>query len=288
MDNNQGNSQDKDANDNKIVHFPTREDRERLRKEKQKEETKNKKLADKERKERAQKEEQWRAQYRAEQAAKQSANLQGHLAGKEPFFNFGRIPVFTRIIFVTLFTVQIAVSFFLDAGQRLELFYTLGFVPGIYTGSAPWQLTALIAPVTSLFLHGGWMHLAFNLVMMLAMGVFFERLFGFRRTAVFFFTCGLAGNLFYFVFSPFSNDPVIGASGAISGLFAVTFLILQEQGALRGLGSKRGALPFILIWLVLIVGIGLIGPNTAWQAHLGGFLCGLGLFYARKKGFIRF
>lgn len=286
MSGRQDNGHNQDG-ENKIVHFPAREDRERLKKEKAREEKKAGQDRAKERKAQERQEEKWRKQYRAEQAVQQGAQVQDGLPGKQPFFNLGRIPFFTRLVIGAFVVVQILQTLFFDAGEKLRLFYTLGFVPGIYTGAEPWQMTGLISPVTSLFIHGGWMHLLFNIVMMLAMGVFFERLFGARRTALFFFVCGLAGDAFYFLFSPFSTEPVVGASGAISGLFAVTFLILHEQGALHGIGSKRGVLPFILIWMALIVGMGMIGPSVAWQAHLGGFLGGLSLFFAWKKGFVR-
>jgi len=274
--------------DDKIVPFPVREERGRINRQKAKVEKETKKREKKEKKDRSQKEEQWRAQYRAEQARKQSHMAQKHASGKQPFFNFDRIPLFTRLSVGSFLVIQLIVSLLLEPEDRLELFSTLGFVPGAFTGAAPLSALAFISPITSLFIHGGWMHLAFNLVMMLAMGVFFEKQFGFKRTALFFLACGLAGNLFYFLFSPSSIDPVIGASGAISGLFAAAILLMNEHGMLGQVAAKRGVFPFILIWLVLIILTGMISTSTAWQSHLGGFLGGLGLYHLWKKGFLRF
>ena len=170
----------------------------------------------------------------------------------------------------------------------MEIFSLLGFTPGQYTGAVPWDNAAWIAPLTSLFLHGSWMHIAFNLVMLLAMGTNFERNFGTRRTAIFYFASGLAGCLTCLAFSPSSAEPVIGASGAISGIFGVTFLMLNERGVL-GTGTFRKPLPFILLWIALIVGTGmLLGGNIAWQAHLGGFLGGLALFTLWRKQILKF
>jgi membrane associated rhomboid family serine protease len=122
--------------------------------------------------------------------------------------------------------------------------------------------------------------------MMLAMGMFMETVFGSRRMLVFFVFSGLCGALCYFIYAPFAVIPVVGASGSISGLFAVTILILHGQGRL-GI-EKKSALPLLLFWVALTIGIGLIGGGIAWQAHLGGFLGALGLFYALRKRWINF
>lgn len=132
------------------------------------------------------------------------------------------------------------------------------------------------------------MHLAINIVMALAMGVFFERQFGAKRAAIFFVLCGLAGNLAYLLLSPYSPTPVIGASGGISGLFAVAIMSMIERGLMGPEAQKRGPAPFILLWTCIIVGIGLISHDTSWQSHLGGFWSGLALFHFWKRGIIRF
>lgn len=271
---------EQDNDQNKIIRFP--ENRERAQRNREKEKTRKEALSEQKKRERQ--EEQWRIMYKNQ---KINIGPNGNTAQKAPFFNFSKIPAFTRLIVSTLILIQVGLTFLLNNTQKLEAFNNFGFTPGAFTGTAPFSALAWITPITSLFLHGSFMHLAFNIVMMLAMGMFFEKVFGFRRTAIFFFSCGLIGSLTYFILSPFSNIPVVGASGAISGILAVTFLLLNEQGSLGNTG-KRGALPFILIWLVIIVGTGLISTDTAWQAHLGGFLGGLGLFYLWRKGVINF
>lgn len=240
---------EKDKGD--IIKFPTLAERDRQRREK-------------ERQEKA-----WRKEYKK--------NTQ------VPFFNTAKIPPATRIFFAVFILVHLLSLFFLDDPGRYDLHLKAGFVPGVFTGESPWSWSALLTPLSYIFIHSGWMHVGFNGVMLLALGVFFEREFGTRRMVFFFFSCGLLGALFYFVLNPFSIVPVIGASGSISGLFAVTLLIMHERGLMGPMG-RRGPWPLIGIWLLLIVGMGVLGGgNVAWQAHLGGFLGGLLLLYLWRK-----
>lgn len=203
--------------------------------------------------------------------------------GPAPFFNFDRIPLFTRIIVLSFLIVQ-AVMTFLPNDLKIQIIYTFGFLPAYFTGvmkPMPWG--AVVSPITHIFIHGGWMHLAFNCVMALSLGMFFEREFGTRRTIIFFFACGLAGALFYFILNPFSTAPVIGASGSISGLFGALIMLLGKRG---GLGMRtRSPWPIVIFWVAFMVLAGLIGGGSlAWQAHVGGFLTGIGMLYLMQTG----
>lgn len=247
--------EDRDENGEKIVRFPTLAERDRLRKKQEKE---------------------WRAQYKADNRAK-----------SVPFMNIDRIPVFTRVTFVSFLLVHLCLFFFTDPASRLLMFYTFGFVPGYFTGVlVPVPLGAWISPITHIFIHGSWMHLFFNTVMALSLGMFFEREFGTRRTIFFFFTCGLAGALFYFTLNPFSNVPVIGASGSLSGYFGALIILMARRGTMGG--RPRSPWPLVGFWLVFMIGAGYISSaSLAWQAHVGGFLTGIGLLYLIEKGKLR-
>lgn len=247
--NGSGNGHDRDKRDN-IVHMPTLAERDRLRKEKEKQEKA------------------WRAQYKKQNSV--------------PFFNAGKIPLFTRIMIALFVAVHLPLYLLVDPVARYEIFTSWGFVPGAFTGKTPWAWHTLLTPLTHIFIHGSWMHLLLNGTMMLVMGMFTENVFGPRRMLFFFFVCGILGAAFYFLLNPFSAAPVIGASGGISGLFAMTFLLMRERGMMGPVG-RRGVWPFVLLWMAVIVGMGLLGGDIAWQAHLGGFLSGLGLFYLIKK-----
>ncbi|MGB4107948.1 MAG: rhomboid family intramembrane serine protease [Alphaproteobacteria bacterium] len=203
-----------------------------------------------------------------------------------PFFNFGRIPLFTRLVLLAFVAVQIGLTF---APQELQtqIVYTFGFVPAYFTGALkPFPYGAALSPITHIFIHGGWMHLAFNSVMAVSLGMFFEREFGTRRTMLFFFICGLAGALTYFALNPFSEVPVIGASGSVSGLFGALIMLMGKRG---GLGRQtRGPWPLVAFWLVFMIATGsMTGGGIAWQAHIGGFLAGIGLLHLMQKGKIR-
>ncbi len=264
----------KDDND-KIIHFP-----------------KMKKRVDKDAKKAKQSqtalEDKYRAEYRAARAKELSGAARKSAGGKTPFINWDKIPPFTRAAMGIFLLVQIILSFAISTSDKVAIIYYFGFVPAMYTGGVEWSWSALISPFTTLIIHSGWMHLGFNMVMMMAMGVFFEREFGAKRTAIFFLLSGMAGNAAYLLLDFGSTVPVIGASGAISGLFAVTFTLMIERGMLGPDLQKRGALPFILLWSTIIIALGLLSNDTSWQSHIGGFLGGVGIFHLWKKGVLRF
>ncbi len=205
-----------------------------------------------------------------------------------PFFNFGIIPVFTRTLVISFVLVQAALSLAPDdlAGG---IIYTFGFVPGYFTGAVkPFPLGAALSPLTHIFLHGGWMHLAFNTLMTVTLCMFFEREFGTRRAIIFFFFSALCGAAFYFALNPFSTAPVIGASGGTSGLFGALIIIIAKRGGLPGT-AKHGPWPLIAFWVLFLMLTGMFsGDNTAWQTHIGGFLGGIGLLHLMQSGRLKF
>jgi len=273
--------------DGKIVKFPVGKEREQLIKRKNREEKSISKETEKQQKERERLEEEYRQQYKNEQAAR--ARLQGKTAqnsasGKQPFINWDKIPLFTRSIIAVFLVIQIAMSFLIDDATRLDIISHYGFVPAYYSGAIPWSWSAIIAPFTTMIIHGGWIHVLVNSVMMVAMGVLFERQFGAKRTLIFFLLCGMAGNLVYFILNPALTAPVIGASGAISGLFGAAVMMMNSGGMAGSGAQNRGPLHFILLWISIIVVFGMLSADTAWQSHLGGFLGGVGLFQLWRTG----
>lgn len=253
--------------DKKIIKFPSLAERDRMRKEELKDEEKA------------------RRQHRKEQKVLGAANSQ-------PFFKAGNIPPFSRGLAVAFFAVHLLLYLFLDAGGRLQAFYSFGFVPGIFTGAYEWSWVAPLTPVTYAFLHGSWIHLFFNAVMGLVLGMFLEKIYGARVTAIFFTVCTLCGALLYFILDPFSITPVVGASGAISGFFGALIYITITQNAQHPVTQRfgrRGPWPMLIFWGLFIVvpGVLLGGGSMAWQAHLGGYIGGVALISAMQKGKIR-
>ncbi len=277
----------KDKDDKNILHFPELEKRAALDKKKKRKEQESEKA----KKEREELEEQYRKEYRAAQAQRaknlgQSARQSA--AGPAPFINWDKVPPFSAAM-VLLFTAIHAVLYFMtSAGEMMHIIDSYGFVPARYTVAGEWGgVSSIIAPLSTLFLHSNVMHVLMNGFMMLIMGAFFERQFGVKRTLILFLFAGMAGNLVYFALDPFSTIPVVGASGAISGLFAATMMVMTAQGMMGPALQKRGPFPFILLWTMVLLITGLISADVAWQSHIGGFWGGALLFQLWKTGKVR-
>jgi membrane associated rhomboid family serine protease len=143
--------------------------------------------------------------------------------------------------------------------------------------------------VSYMGLHGNWTHLIINCLWLLAFGPIVARRFGSVLFLFFFLVCGLAAAAFYLALNWASPVPVVGASGAISGLMAAALRMLpgqapwatQSEAPLAPLFSRQ-ILVFSAIWAAInvmtaVTGLGMGGEGAlvAWQAHLGGFLAGL-------------
>jgi len=139
--------------------------------------------------------------------------------------------------------------------------------------------------ITSMFLHGGWLHLGGNMLYLWIFGDNLEKTMGHARFLVFYLACGVAAGLAHIFLSGASNVPTIGASGAISGVLG-GYLVLFPRNRVRVL-TRAGivAMPAIVVlgfWIViqLINGIGSLAVRTetggvAYMAHVGGFIAGL-------------
>lgn len=152
-------------------------------------------------------------------------------------------------------------------------------------------LIGRLAPfLTHSLLHGNLLHLGLNAVWLLAFGTAVTRRLGAARFLAFYGACAVAGGLAYVLLNPGSPMPMIGASGAISGLLGAVLRLVPEpaahgrsRGALMPLRDRR-VLVFVLLWFVINLvfarvsfpGVG--AASIAWEAHVGGFLAGLVLF----------
>jgi len=257
-----GHDSDHDPKDKKekIVKFPTLAERDRIRKKQQAEES-------------------YRKSYKASRAG-----------DEQPFFNFGNIPPFIKIITVVFVAIHAITSFVLEDATRLKLIYEFGFIPSKFLGGQGWNALALFTPITYNFIHADWMHIGFNALMGLALGTFVERMFSTKTTIKFFFLCGIGGALSFFILHPAADTPVIGASGSISGLFAAAILMMYEQGklgALTGRLANKGPWPLIFIWAAVMAFIGIAFGGIAWEAHLGGFLTGAMLYRLMRTNKLR-
>ncbi|MBN9490451.1 MAG: rhomboid family intramembrane serine protease [Alphaproteobacteria bacterium] len=158
-----------------------------------------------------------------------------------------------------------------------QLILEFGLIPVAYTGQpgGDW-LSLVLAPFTYQFLHGGWVHLGVNMLSLAAFGAPVERSLGVRRFVAFYLSAGLAAALVHVLSFPDSADPVVGASGAISGVFGAVLVLLRRVGRMSSL------LPIAGVWIALNVFFGIFGGTpgaggqpVAWTAHIGGFIYGL-------------
>jgi membrane associated rhomboid family serine protease len=158
----------------------------------------------------------------------------------------------------------------------LEILVQFGLVPLAYTSGNGDLLSLIAAPITYQFIHGGWMHLGINMLTLAAFGAPVERLLGVKRFVAFYLVCGIVAGFVHILVYPDSPDPVVGASGSISGVFGAVLMLMRYVGSLTSL------LPVAAIWIGLNVFFGLFGgapgaggESIAWVAHIAGFVFGL-------------
>ena len=146
---------------------------------------------------------------------------------------------------------------------------------------------ALETVVTSMFLHGGILHLAGNMLYLFIFGAAVEEAMGHLRFLLFYLICGIASALAMAAFTPHSTVPVIGASGAIAGVLGAYFVLYPRARISTILPIfvlmyvvEIPAIVYLLIWFVAQLYAGLsqnpeVAGGVAWWAHVGGFLVGM-------------
>ncbi|HET7086462.1 MAG TPA: rhomboid family intramembrane serine protease [Rhizomicrobium sp.] len=174
--------------------------------------------------------------------------------------------------------------------QPQALIYQFGFYPPRYSDPVGQHLWERVVPFISYMgVHNDWTHLIINSLWLLAFAPIVARRWGTALFLLFFGICGVAGAATYLAFNWASPLPVVGASGAISGLMAAALRMLPGQTPWAVPGEtplaplySRQMLVFTLLWaginlLTGLTGLGMGGDSglIAWQAHLGGFLAGL-------------
>jgi membrane associated rhomboid family serine protease len=169
--------------------------------------------------------------------------------------------------------------------------YSLGMIPARLFGYAelPAELAAVPAwatVVTSMFMHGGWLHLGSNMLYLWIFGDNIEDSMGHGRFAVFYLLCGTAAALAQGFVDPASEIPMVGASGAISGVLG-GYILLHPGATVRvllflGFFVTIAHIPALIvlgIWFLLQLFSSFATPTTgggvAFWAHIGGFVAGL-------------
>jgi len=190
-----------------------------------------------------------------------------------------RFPVITfTIIILCVLTFLGEIFWIRDANG---FFRNFGFVVGDFFS---------MGLITSMFLHGGLLHLIGNMYFLWLFGDNVEDRFGRAWYPVFYLCCGIAASILHSIFNHSSVVPVIGASGAISGVMGA-YMLFYPFAKVRVLFITRvvgvPACLFLGGWFLLQLAFGLIYNITdyshiAWFAHIGGFIFGIVIAYIRN------
>lgn len=213
-----------------------------------------------------------------------------------------RTPIVTIIfigICLTVFLYQVNLP-----QEAAELFaFQYGAIPAIVFGQASLPeetgvtLPAVLTLVTSMFLHGGWMHLLGNMLYLWIFGNNIEDAMGHAKFVVFYLLSGILAALSHAVTDPSSQIPMVGASGAISAVLGAYLLLFPRAHVLvllPAIGMTRVAAGIVLgMWFItqLISGgmsVGATGGGVAFFAHIGGFIAGMALIGFFKRKDVRF
>jgi len=200
--------------------------------------------------------------------------------------------------FITLGLIAINVIVFIhqvSLGPRAEQAFvmTYGMVPAhleaaLQPDSNLSLSDAFIPLLTSMFLHGGWLHIIGNMWFLWIFGDNVEDELGHFQYLIFYLICGLGSGIAQLMFSWGSRVPAIGASGAISGVLGAYMIFFPGTQVLTLVPLliffftvRLPAIVFIGVWFVFqfLSGVGSVqsgqSGGVAWWAHVGGFLLGI-------------
>ena len=210
----------------------------------------------------------------------------------------GRWPIVTWMIIaccILIFFYQIS----LPEIQSLAFILQYATIPAVVTGQAvlPVEYSGLPPTTTlisSVFLHGGWMHIAGNMLFLWIYGDNVEERMGHFKFLAFYLICGIVASISHVLISPDDTSPLIGASGAIAGVMGA-YLLMFPRAKIRVLVIILVFIRWIYLPAFVVLGSWLLlqifaAPSSlsaeggvAFFAHLGGFIAGLALTPLFKK-----
>lgn len=226
---------------------------------------------------------------------------------RQPVFNMPASVAGAMLVMIVLHVIRVA----LPERESTVLLLSLAFIPARYAGPTPGlpggELSDVTSFITYMFVHGDTFHLVINTVWMLAFGSAVAKRTGDLGFVLFSLLCGLAGIVVHLALHFGETVPVVGASAAISGQMAGAIRMLYGAGSgivpfqnsiqavpLAKLGEtlrNSRILLFLAIWIGINAAFGLMnlqfsgsGGGIAWEAHIGGFVCGLLAFGAFDRG----
>jgi membrane associated rhomboid family serine protease len=177
--------------------------------------------------------------------------------------------------------------------------FQFGMIPARLLGEAELRSDLVAIPawstvLTSMFMHGGWLHLALNMLFLWIFGDNVEDSMGHVRYLLFYLACGIAAAMTQALMNPGSTIPMVGASGAISGVLGA-YVLLHPHATVRvlifiGVFATIAHVPALIVlglwFLTQIVSAAFSqigGPGVAFWAHVGGFVAGMVLVPVFKQ-----
>lgn len=201
----------------------------------------------------------------------------------EPALNIPPTVKALILCILAVFLAQKMLPTFMGEEGAAEFLYHFAFVPARYTGGLAFGWEGVVSPLSHMFLHAGWLHLGMNVASLMAFGGGLEKWVGGRKLLIIYFISGLCGIATQFLVTPFITNPVIGASGAINGIFGALIVQLHARGHMskgQGTGGLRTLLPVVAMVIASSVAFAYLGTAEAggiiaWAVHIGGFLSGM-------------
>jgi membrane associated rhomboid family serine protease len=220
---------------------------------------------------------------------------------REPVFNMPAVVVLLIGVCAAVYLVQ---NYALSDNQYFGLLLRGAFIPIRYSGQFELDLYAFTTPLSYAFLHGSFAHLAVNMIWLAAFGTPLANRLGNTRFLLFWMVTALAAAGLHYVLHPLDQAPLVGASGAISGMMGAAARFGFRTSRAAGTSSFDGPLlpfadvlrsrtvvTFLAVWMVINLVTGLIGfapgveDRIAWEAHIGGFAAGFfGVGFFLGKG----
>ena len=168
-----------------------------------------------------------------------------------------------------------------------------GLVPCRLTGACRSTIdlpSPVVTMFTSMFMHGGLFHIGGNMLFLWIFGNNVEDTLGHGRYLIFYLACGVAAALAQTAIGPSSPIPMVGASGAVSGVLGSYLLLFPHAHVttliILGFFFRLVKIPAVIVlgfWIVLqlLNGLGSFGAagGVAFFAHIGGFVAGMGLLF---------
>ncbi|MGR3503335.1 rhomboid family intramembrane serine protease [Pseudaestuariivita sp.] len=193
----------------------------------------------------------------------------------------GRTPFVTYALIALNVGIFLSYQHLLNSNEILRVYFDWAMIPARMSDGEGWS-----GLFTSMFMHGGWMHIAGNMLFLFIFGDNMEDEMGHVPFLVFYLAAGLAAGLIHFISEPYSQIPTVGASGAIAGVMGGYLLLFPK--------AKVDILFIFIVffrifpipaWIMLGLWFGLQVFNgvvvdtsaggVAYWAHAGGFIAGI-------------